>query len=216
MDKLELLFWPETQGKRDWKLYNEWKPVLMGLKYAFADMVKAIYYDELASINYKKNERWYDYPLFLMVFVVIIKLVDNCPYMGLAKELSLILRPELDIHIHFSILSRRMSKIDIGEFLKDYKGENKKKFRRLLKKNQKNRKIRISLLTDYKYGIGRGIIQWGMADSRKSNWSRYNEILIQRHDFSICLDGSLFEPPHIKARGIRRDLRTNCLLPFWV
>ncbi|MHA1341125.1 MAG: transposase [Promethearchaeota archaeon] len=120
IDKLELLFRREKQGKRDWKLYNECKPILIGLKYAFVDIVKTIYYDELASINYKKNGRWYDYPPSLMALVVIIKLVDNCPYRKLAKELSLILRPELDIHIPFSTLSRRMSKINIGEFLKGY------------------------------------------------------------------------------------------------
>ncbi|MHA1341936.1 MAG: hypothetical protein ACTSRZ_20010 [Promethearchaeota archaeon] len=39
MDKLELLFTQEKQGKRDWKLYYEWKLVLIKLKYAFADVV---------------------------------------------------------------------------------------------------------------------------------------------------------------------------------
>ncbi|MHA1341135.1 MAG: hypothetical protein ACTSO2_14270, partial [Promethearchaeota archaeon] len=120
MDKLELLFKQEKQGKWDWKLYNEWKPVLVELKYAFAEMVKAIYYDELESINYKKNGRWYDYPPSLIALAAIMKLVDNCPYRELAKEISPILSPELDIHVHFSTLSRRMSKIDIGEFLEDY------------------------------------------------------------------------------------------------
>ena len=36
---------------------------------------------------------------------------------------------------------------------------------------------------------------------KKSNWSRYNEILVQRHDFSIYLDGSLFEPPTYQGKG---------------
>ncbi|MHA1341903.1 MAG: hypothetical protein ACTSRZ_18735, partial [Promethearchaeota archaeon] len=56
------------------------------VKICLCRMVKAIYYDELESINYKKNGRWYDYPPSLMALAVIIKLVDDCPYRELAKE----------------------------------------------------------------------------------------------------------------------------------
>ncbi|MHA1339586.1 MAG: hypothetical protein ACTSO2_06320 [Promethearchaeota archaeon] len=77
--------------------------MLIELKYAFADVVKTLYYDELESINYKKNGRWYDYPPSLITLAAIIKLADNCPYRELARELSLILRPNL---IFTSILAR--------------------------------------------------------------------------------------------------------------
>ena len=46
-------------------------------------------------------------------------------------------------------------------------------------------------------------MRWDMADSKqkKSNWSRYNEILVQRHNFSIYLDKSLFGPPAYQGKG---------------
>ncbi|MHA1821505.1 MAG: IS5 family transposase [Promethearchaeota archaeon] len=41
----------------------------------------------------------------------------------------------------------------------------------------------------------------GRLQTKKSNWSRYNKILVQRHDFSIYLDKSLFGPPAYQGKG---------------
>ncbi|MHA1339197.1 MAG: hypothetical protein ACTSRZ_03940, partial [Promethearchaeota archaeon] len=77
LDKLREVINGEKNGKRDWALYNKWKPVLIHLKYRFATQVRLLYNKELELVNCNKVGRKYKYPPILIALAQIVKLVDK-------------------------------------------------------------------------------------------------------------------------------------------
>ncbi|MHA1819239.1 MAG: transposase, partial [Promethearchaeota archaeon] len=56
------------------------------------------------------------------------------------------------------------------------------------------------------------LCDWTWQTPKKRNWSRYNEILIQRHDFSIYLDKSLFGPPAYQGKGRPKRIKDELII----
>ena len=82
--------------------------------------MKRIYYEELELINVGKRGRSYKYPPYLFAPVLIIKLMIFRDYREVATELDGIFRKDLHLNINFRTPRRRISMIDIRDYLDRY------------------------------------------------------------------------------------------------